>query len=85
MDFHEMEELVGNLSPELFIGHSKGYTLARKLNAPLIRVGFPIHDRFGGQRTLHVGYRGTQLLLDRIVNAIIENDQEHSPVGYAYM
>ena len=85
MDFHEMEELVGTLSPELLIGHSKGYALARKLNAPLIRVGFPIHDRFGGQRTLHVGYRGTQLLLDRIVNAIIENDQEHSPVGYAYM
>ena len=41
---------------------------------PLVRVGFPIHDRIGGQRILHVGYRGTQQLFDRIVNALIEAD-----------
>jgi len=32
-----------------------------------------------------VGYRGTQSLLDRIVNALIEGNQNDSPVGYAYM
>ena len=72
MDFQQIEELALELSPDLLIGHSKGYTLARKLGIPLIRVGFPIHDRFGAQRILHVGYRGTQSLLDRIVNALIE-------------
>ncbi len=85
LDFQQIEELSGGLSPDLMIGHSKGYTLARKLEIPLIRVGFPIHDRFGGQRILHVGYRGSQSLLDRIVNSIIEQDQKHSPVGYGYM
>jgi nitrogenase molybdenum-iron protein NifN len=85
MDFQQIEELAMELSPDLLIGHSKGYTLARKLGVPLIRVGFPIHDRFGGQRILHVGYRGTQSLLDRIVNALIEGNQNDSPVGYAYM
>ncbi len=85
MDFQQIEELALELSPDLLIGHSKGYTLARKLGIPLIRVGFPIHDRFGGQRILHVGYRGTQSLLDRIVNALIERNQNDSPVGYAYM
>ena len=85
MDFQQIEELALELSPDLLIGHSKGYTLARKLGIPLIRVGFPIHDRFGGQRILHVGYRGTQSLLDRIVNALIEDNQNDSPVGYAYM
>ncbi len=85
MDFQQIEELALELSPDLLIGHSKGYTLARKLGIPLIRVGFPIHDRFGGQRILHVGYRGTQSLLDRIVNALIEGNQNDSPVGYAYM
>jgi nitrogenase molybdenum-iron protein NifN len=85
MDFRQIEELALKLSPELLIGHSKGYTLARKLGIPLTRVGFPIHDRFGGQRILHVGYRGTQSLLDRIVNALIEGNQNDSPVGYAYM
>ncbi|OQX05718.1 MAG: hypothetical protein BWK76_27095, partial [Desulfobulbaceae bacterium A2] len=65
-------------------GHSKGYHLARKLNVPLIRVGFPIHDRFGGQRILHLGYRGAQNLFDLIVNAVIARRQDSSPVGYAY-
>jgi nitrogenase molybdenum-iron protein NifN len=85
MDFQQIEELATELSPDLLIGHSKGYTLARKLGIPLVRVGFPIHDRFGAQRILHVGYRGTQSLLDRIVNALLEGNQKDSPVGYAYM
>ncbi len=84
-DFQQIEELAAELAPDLMIGHSKGYPLARKLDIPLVRVGFPIHDRFGGQRVLHVGYRGCQSLLDRIVNAIIERDQKNSPVGYGYM
>jgi nitrogenase molybdenum-iron protein NifN len=69
----------------LLLGTSKGYPIARKLNIPLIRVGFPIHDRFGGQRTLHLAYGGTQSLLDTIVNAIIEKKQADSPVGYGYL
>jgi nitrogenase molybdenum-iron protein NifN len=85
VDFYQIEELARELSPDLLIGHSKGYTLARKLGIPLIRVGFPIHDRFGAQRILHVGYRGTQSLLDLIVNAILDANQNHSPVGYGYM
>lgn len=85
LDFQQMEEIAAELSPDLMIGNSKGYTVAKKLAIPLIRVGFPIHDRFGGQRLLHIGYRGTQSLLDRIMNAIIEENQEKSPVGYAYM
>jgi nitrogenase molybdenum-iron protein NifN len=85
MDFYRIEELSGDLAPDLLIGNSKGYPLARKLGIPIIRVGFPIHDRFGAQRTLHVGYRGTQSLLDRTVNALIEANQSNSPVGHAYM
>ena len=52
---------------------------------PLIRVGFPIHDRIGGARLLHIGYRGAQQLFDRITNALIEEAQRKSPVGYTYM
>jgi nitrogenase molybdenum-iron protein NifN len=85
MDFQQIEELARELSPDLLIGHSKGYALSRKLGIPLVRAGFPIHDRFGAQRILHVSYRGTQSLLDRIVNAIIEGDQNDSPIGYGYM
>lgn len=85
MDFYEIAEELEALKPDLLIGHSKGYHVARNRNIPLIRVGFPIHDRFGGQRILHLGYRGAQGLLDRIVNAVLEKKQQDSRVGYGYM
>jgi len=84
-DFYEIAEEAESLDPDLLVGNSKGYHLARRWNIPLIRVGFPIHDRFGGQRTLHLGYRGAQSILDRIINALIETRQEQSPVGYTYI
>jgi nitrogenase molybdenum-iron protein NifN len=85
VDFHQIGEMSESLGADLMIGNSKGYSLARTMKIPLIRVGFPIHDRFGGQRLRHIGYRGTQELLDRVINAILENSQESSPVGYSYL
>ena len=61
-DFYEIAAAAEGLAPDLLIGHSKGYHLARRWQVPLVRVGFPIHDRFGGQRILHLGYRGAQTL-----------------------
>jgi nitrogenase molybdenum-iron protein NifN len=84
-DFAEIAELAPSLKPDFLIGSSKGYQIARSLNVPLIRAGFPIHDRIGGQRVLHLGYRGAQELYDRIVNALLELKQETSTVGYAYL
>lgn len=85
MDFFDIAEQAESLGPDLLVGHSKGYPLARKLNIPLIRVGFPIHDRIGGQRIIHIGYRGAQQLFDTVVNSLIEKKQNDSAVGYSYM
>jgi uncharacterized Zn-finger protein len=57
--------------------------LRARCDVPLIRVGFPIHDRIGGQRVLHLGYRGAQELYDRIVNALLEAKQDTSTIGYS--
>ncbi len=84
-DFEEIAERCRDLKPDILIGNSKGYYIARELNIPLIRLGFPIHDRVGGQRIAHLGYRGAQDLFDKITNAIIEQKQNSSPVGYKYM
>ncbi len=84
-DFEEILEKCEGLDIDFMIGGSKGYYIARKLAVPLVRIGFPIHDRIGAQRILHLGYEGTQQLFDRIVNAVIEKEQEVSPVGYSYM
>jgi nitrogenase molybdenum-iron protein NifN len=84
-DFYSIAEEAEALKPDLLIGNSKGYHLAKKLGIPLIRVGFPIHDRFGGHRILHLGYRGAQSLLDSIINTVIAAKQENSPIGYSYI
>jgi nitrogenase molybdenum-iron protein NifN len=88
-DFSAVEEAAERSAEEsepidLVLGNSKGYKTAKKFNVPLVRVGFPIHDRFGGQRVRLLSYGGTQELFDRIVNAFIERAQEESHVGYTY-
>jgi len=84
-DFVGILDACEDLRPDIVIGSSKGYFLSRRLGVPLVRTGFPIHDRIGGQRILHVCYRGTQQLFDRVVNALIEAGQNASPVGYSYI
>jgi nitrogenase molybdenum-iron protein NifN len=84
-DFGDIETRIEELKPDLLIGSSKGYKIARSLNVPLVRCGFPVHDRLGAQRLQLLGYAGTQQLFDRIVNALLEAKQEHSDIGYAYL
>ena len=85
IDFMDISDDCKALNPDLLIGNSKGFSISRKQHIPLVRIGFPIHDRFGGQRLHHLGYRGTQELFDRIVNTILEKRQSDSPIGYTYM
>ena len=85
VDFVDIEDEAKILQPDFLVGNSKGYTMSRRNNIPLLRLGFPIHDRFGGQRMHHLGYRGTQELFDRIVNTVIEQRQNASSIGYTYM
>ena len=85
VDFLELEDAVGELGCDILIGSSKGYPLARKLGKPLVRVGFPIHDRIGANRILHLAYRGAHDLLDRITNTRIAAIQDSDPNGYMNM
>ncbi|MDP4238414.1 MAG: nitrogenase component 1 [Bacteroidota bacterium] len=84
-DFETLREEAENFKPDLLIGNSKGYYIARERKIPLVRLGFPIHDRFGASRIHQIGYRGTQELFDLVVNALIEYKQENSPIGYKYL
>jgi nitrogenase molybdenum-iron protein NifN len=84
-DFNEIGEAAQDIKVDLLIGNSKGYSLSRRMKVPLVRVGFPLHDRFNGARVLHVGYHGAQQLFDQIVNSLIEARQDGSEIGYSYM
>ncbi|MBF0303355.1 MAG: nitrogenase [Desulfamplus sp.] len=85
VDFMEIEHEARECCPDFLIGSSKGYATSRRLKIPLVRVGFPVHDRVGGSRILHIGYSGAQRLLDQIVNTLLERRQERSDIGYSYM
>ncbi|MDR1816957.1 MAG: nitrogenase [Puniceicoccales bacterium] len=84
-DFDEIAADARALRPDFLLGSSKGYKLARELGVPLIRCGFPIHDRIGAQRVRHLCYTGAQSLFDRITNALLERKQDASPIGYSYL
>ena len=84
-DFSLIRDHALTLAPDLVIGNSKGSRIAFELNVPHVRVGFPVHDRFGAARLLHVGYRGAQQLFDRVVNALLEAKQRSNDIGYSYL
>ena len=84
-DFASVLEMAGAEKADFVIGNSKGYYLARNLGIPMVRCGFPIHDRIGGHRILHLGYRGAMNLFERICNALMEADQNAAPSGWTYI
>ncbi|MHB1127059.1 MAG: nitrogenase component 1 [Bacillota bacterium] len=71
-DFASIREKSREMGANIAIGHSDGRYLTEREGIPLVRIGFPIHDRVGGQRLLSVGYVGTTMLLDRITNTLLE-------------
>lgn len=84
-DHAAIAEACREASPDLLIGNSKGYPIARELGIPLVRCGLPVHDRIGSQRILHLGYRGTQRLFDQIVNTLLDVRQDTSEIGFSYL
>jgi nitrogenase molybdenum-iron protein NifN len=76
-DFSQIRDRCRQLGVNIAIGHSDGKYLTEREGIPLVRLGFPIHDRMGGQRLLSVGYAGTTAFLDRITNTLLENKYGH--------
>jgi nitrogenase molybdenum-iron protein NifN len=84
-DFSSLETACRGAGVELLVGNSKGYRSARALGVPLLRLGFPVHDRFGAARSLIVGYRGSLELFDALVNAVLTTKQEADGIGFSYL
>jgi len=71
-DFAAIEAAVLRSGANVAIGHSGGKFLTERHGIPVIRAGFPVHDRIGGQRILSVGYAGSLAFLDRFTNTLLE-------------
>ena len=70
-DFSAIETAALRAGANIAIGHSGGKFFTERHGIPVVRTGFPVHDRVGGQRILSVGYAGTLALLDRITNTLL--------------
>ncbi|MGO7837971.1 nitrogenase component 1, partial [Rhizobium johnstonii] len=63
-DLGDLEELA--VDAYLLVTHSHGRQAAERLAIPLMRVGFPVFDRIGGQHKLSILYRGSLELYWRL-------------------
>ena len=72
-DFDTIKDYAVRLNANVLIGNSDGKVITEKEGIPLVRVGFPIHDRVGGQRKVITGYNGSLDLLDDITNTLLES------------
>ncbi len=70
-DFDTIEHYCGKLGVNLMIGSSDGRRVADKLELPLVRCAFPIHDHVGGQRVRTILYDGGMTLLDSVTNQLL--------------
>jgi len=71
-DFQTIQEKSKKLDANILIGNSDGKFVSEKTGIPQVRMGFPIHDRIGGQRLMYLFYEGGMRLLDEIVNTLLE-------------
>lgn len=69
-DLEDLENLAP--SSDLIITNSQGKGLAKKLNIPLYRMGYPIYDRLGNGSRCLVGYKGSMQFLFDLGNIFIE-------------
>jgi len=72
-DFSQISSYCAAKEINLAIGSSDGRLLSEHEGIPLVRLGFPIHDRIGGQRILSLGYTGTTMFLDQITNTLLNS------------
>lgn len=71
-DFETIQSYAKELNVNILIGSSNGKFLTEKDGIPPVRIGFPIHDRMGGQRLIYTGYNGSLKLIDDITNTFLQ-------------
>lgn len=73
VDFEQIHKEIMKRDIKLMIGPSTGRHISRKENIPLLRIGFPNHDRFGAARQTILGYGGATWMIDTIANTLLEH------------
>jgi nitrogenase molybdenum-iron protein beta chain len=75
-DMFLMHQWIKNEPVDLLLGNTYGKYISRDEGIPLVRHGFPILDRVGHQYFPTVGYRGAIRLLEKILDAFLDRQDE---------
>lgn len=67
-DLEDLQEQVESKGCDLVFANSHGSVITDLLNLPLVRIGFPVFDRFGEFRRVRQGYAGIRDNLFEIAN-----------------
>ncbi|CDM60535.1 MULTISPECIES: nitrogenase iron-molybdenum cofactor biosynthesis protein NifN [Rhizobium] len=78
-DLSDLERLAPGA--DLLVTHSHGRQAAKRLDIPLMRIGFPIFDRLGSQHKLTILYQGTRDMIYEVANIFQAN--QHPPTSGA--
>lgn len=71
-DLFDLHQWIKNEGVDLLMGGTHGKTIARAEDIPLVRVGFPIIDRYIHSYMPIVGYKGAIRLLELMLNALMD-------------
>jgi len=74
-DFAGIENALLARKANLMLGNSDGRRIEESHHVPLLRYGFPIHDRVGGQRTRLLFYDGSLCLMEATANAMLQHTE----------
>jgi nitrogenase molybdenum-iron protein alpha/beta subunit len=74
-DLEDFEQLA--VGSNALIGNSNLAAIARRLEVPLYRLGFPVFDRLGNGQRCTVGYRGMMQLLFDLGNLFLEQEETY--------
>lgn len=71
-DMFYFHQLVQNERPDIILGNTYCKYIARDMDIPLVRTGFPIYDRIGHSYFPITGYRGGLRLLEKILDTFLD-------------
>jgi nitrogenase molybdenum-iron protein beta chain len=71
-DLFYLHQLIKNETVDILIGTSYGKQIAKAEDIPLVRMGFPVLDRYGNTIQPSVGYAGAIRYVEKITNALMD-------------
>jgi len=83
-DLEDLENLARQHDAEFIISNSHAAETAQRLNLPLLRAGFPLHDRIGAYQRTWIGYQGARQALFDLANLLLSHDQHEIAPYHAF-